>query len=760
MASGLPQPAQSRVIEPLQKLSKALRSPHDALESHATGVDHGRRLLAFAVAALVFALLFPFVDQNYLVNYQFDTHIFARHVAQFRMALATGTLSALPVLEVWPSYFDAYDVLLTVLTAATDLIGRVAPQVRQALPTIEVQTNFWARWMSLGFHAVGMAFLWLALMRVYARPFVALGLTMIVALSPTIISMDLGRNDWGVLGSLSAVLYFCTCCAQGDLRKGVLIGLGVAAALLVTMKLNGPAFGVFVVFALIAIMVYYGADWGRTGIVLATFVMCVALLSIRLLYYSADVVPNVMAQFNDLRQWATAYPKPTLFYYSWDVLQDHGAVYRRLIWVSVSVVAIALTVRPSLTGLFVFGSFCFFVAWSVVVDYGFDRGGYHLLPLFVMMIALAFAQGERLLRMATDRRRLVWAASGAGIAVLLAEPLLVVGRSYSLQAAEMFGRPTAVHVTRTLPAQWMASTFPKGTRIATIHTTDVAWIPPIHDLGFEFVDSLLTAPSELLNREPPAVSELRSVADVVIVSDHQEVWTLWNLERIGEHDRAARWRQWFEALRRSVPSVVFSSESPGYYYRTLEVFTLDPASNAAALRASLAAVEDPVTARGPLDSESPEGRALLELAAARAHWEVETHEGSTATLLHSPTTQGEMRVRITTLTGQVPWYVKVNQATFEMANGGRYVLSFRARANGPRRIACAVGQNGPPWQPLGLYQIVDVTTEWTTHEFSFVASATESNARVYFDLGFSDVAVDLADVTLRDAAAGQALTPR
>ncbi len=748
------------MTSPLLKLSTALRTPHDAMEPPASGADHGRRPMACAVGALIVALLYPFVDQNYMVNYQFDTPVFFRHVEQFRKALDTRQLSALPPLEAWPPYFDAYDVLLTALTAATNGVGRIVPQVREALPTLETQTNFWVRWMSLGFHAVGMSFLWLALMRVYARPLVALGLTMLVALSPTILPMDLGRNDWGVLGSLCAVLYFSTCCAQGDLRKRVLIGLGVSAALLVTMKLNGPAFGVFVAFALVAILVHRGADLRRIAILIGTFGLCAAVLSIRQLYYSADVVESVIAQLNEVKAWSTSYPKPTLFYYSWGVLENQGTVYRWLTWAAVPVVTIAMVVRPTLTGLFVFGSFCAFVAGSLAVDYGFARGGYHLLPLFVLMMALAFAHGEHWLRVATGRALLVRAVSGAGVAMLLAEPLLVVGKSYASQAAQVFNRPSAVRITRTLPAEWMASTFPRGTRIATVYLTVAAMIPPIHDLGFTFVDTLLTTSSEQLTREPPPLSELRSAADILVVSDYQETWISWNLEHMGEHDRAARWRQWFEMLRRSVPSVTFSSDSPGYYYRTLEVFSFAPTSNAAALRASLSSVRDPVTARGPLDSEAPEVRAMLDLATARAHWELETHEGSTATLLHSPTTQGEMRVRVTSLPGHVPWYVKVNQMVFEIADGRPYVLSFRARADAPRQIAGAVGQNGPPWQALGLYQVVDLTTEWTTHELTFTGASTDSNARVYFDLGFSDVAVDLADVTLRDVAAKEALTPK
>lgn len=554
-------------------------------------------VMAATIGALVCSLLVPFVDRDYSVNYQFDTPVFARHVAQFRRALDTGNLRRLPKLEAWPPYLDAYDVLLTALTAGTDRVSRLHEGLARALPTLESQTTFWERWLSLGFHAGGMAFLWLALMRVYARPVVALGLTLLVAIAPTVIDIDLGRNDWGVLGSLCAVLYFNIRCAQGDDRRGVLAGLGLAAALLVTMKVNGPAFAVFIVVPLALIALHRGRDLGRMGVLVGTFAVAVLMLSFRHVYYAGDAVASFAAQIADLGLWSLKSPKPSTFYYSWEILASQGPVYRIVVWASAALVACALLVRPTLTTLFVLATFAVFVAWSLIIDYGFARGGYHLLPMFALVIASAGANVEYLMRRVVRRRAVVARSAGVVMVALLAQPLYATSRNYAVRLAAVIDRPSAVYLTRTLPARFMAEAFPPGTRVVTPLRTTIALIPPILSHGFVFDDALFSPPTGLFDREPPSLEALRQTAGALVMSDFQEREMLQELER-GEHpDRAGRWRLWFAMLRRDVPSVELSAPAPGYYYRAVEIFDLRPGSSVAALRAVLATIPSPVRVR-------------------------------------------------------------------------------------------------------------------------------------------------------------------
>src|SRR6185436_10793890 len=74
---------------------------------------------------------------------------------------------------------------------------------------------------------------------------------------------------------------------------------------------------------------------------------------------------------------------------------------------------------------------------------------------------------------------------------------------------------------------------------------------------------------------------------------------------------------------------------------------------------------------------------------AQKQWRLETHQGSVATLEHSSTEPGRMRVSISALPKRIPSSVKLQEIGFQISGGDRYVLSFRARSDAPRSIACA-----------------------------------------------------------------------
>jgi hypothetical protein len=141
-------------------------------------------------------------------------------------------------------------------------------------------------------------------------------------------------------------------------------------------------------------------------------------------------------------------------------------------------------------------------------------------------------------------------------------------------------------------------------------------------------------------------------------------------------------------------------------------------------------------------------------------WDVETHEGSEAELARQPASPPVIRVTIRKLTGSPWWYVKLQQAPYTLRKNDRYVLSFRARADRARRIACTVAQNEEPWELRAPYHELDLGTEWDEFSWPFVATASDSNARIYFDLGGDDAAVEVSGVTLRNLSSNQLETPR
>ena len=208
----------------------------------------------------------------------------------------------------------------------------------------------------------------------------------------------------------------------------------------------------------------------------------------------------------------------------------------------------------------------------------------------------------------------------------------------------------------------------------------------------------------------------------------------------------------------------------GHDYRKLIVSPEDPHPNKAghrliASRLYAELVKQPSVSEPDRKGVTTQVRAAAWKASARtelAHevWNLKTRGGSLADLEHLPTEPGRMRVNIRASPKHVPWHVKLWAASYQITNGRRYVLSFQARSDAPRRIACAVGQNAERWGGLGLYANVDLTPNWNAFERPFLATSTESNARIFFDLGYSDAAVELSNVVLRDLENNRELVPR
>jgi hypothetical protein len=52
------------------------------------------------------------------------------------------------------------------------------------------------------------------------------------------------------------------------------------------------------------------------------------------------------------------------------------------------------------------------------------------------------------------------------------------------------------------------------------------------------------------------------------------------------------------------------------------------------------------------------------------------------------------------------------------------------------------------WECLGLYKEVELGSDWRVFHEEFVSTADTDNARIHFDVGKSDVAIELTDVIL------------
>jgi hypothetical protein len=105
--------------------------------------------------------------------------------------------------------------------------------------------------------------------------------------------------------------------------------------------------------------------------------------------------------------------------------------------------------------------------------------------------------------------------------------------------------------------------------------------------------------------------------------------------------------------------------------------------------------------------------------------------------------------------------LQVNQVGLSIRAGGRYHLSFQARADRTRQIAYGVGTGSNPLDGLGTYlhEVAELTTEPRVISSTFVASGTSHNAHIRFDLGVEPGTVTLTDIRLAQAPGFRPLEP-
>jgi len=127
-------------------------------------------------------------------------------------------------------------------------------------------------------------------------------------------------------------------------------------------------------------------------------------------------------------------------------------------------------------------------------------------------------------------------------------------------------------------------------------------------------------------------------------------------------------------------------------------------------------------------------------------WNLEQHSGCKASVSRRRyRSRDALRIEIDKTNG-IGWHLQLKQEGISIKAERYYTVLFEAAADELRKIGCVVSQANSPWSNLGLSRQVELTKEWQTFRFGFVAGADDDNARLSFSFGDSDVPVYLANV--------------
>src|SRR5262249_19583609 len=121
----------------------------------------------------------------------------------------------------------------------------------------------------------------------------------------------------------------------------------------------------------------------------------------------------------------------------------------------------------------------------------------------------------------------------------------------------------------------------------------------------------------------------------------------------------------------------------------------------------------------------------------------------------SPDDPNLLRIDITNSKSQQRFDTQLNLPGLRVSADRRYVLNFKARADAPRSISIGFAKGHSPWSTLGLYDEIELTSEWQPFERAFIVPESENDARLHFDLGCSDASVELSGVTLINPSDGK-----
>jgi SAM-dependent methyltransferase len=150
---------------------------------------------------------------------------------------------------------------------------------------------------------------------------------------------------------------------------------------------------------------------------------------------------------------------------------------------------------------------------------------------------------------------------------------------------------------------------------------------------------------------------------------------------------------------------------------------------------------------------------MQELDTREIKWCLRVASGSTANLVFPPNDPESVRIAITKAQKKASFDIQLNQPRLKVKANHHYAVIFRARADSQRNIIVGFAKAHEPWDNMGLYRNIELKTEWQNFDIEFVATADVDNARIHFDVGESDISVELSSVSLRSLEDGKSIEP-
>ena len=521
-------------------------------------------------ASLGLLSVIPFIvlDGRFIL----EPDLLANQILYFYDVIRDGLWTTLPPQPPGNVYFEGniiiYAFALHLFAPLNSFFSPALPLYEVAKVTVSLVNGF--------AHIIATVIFFATVRRLSNHDGIALLISLLFALSPQIINIDLVRSDRLMILGLIATLHASVAITATDSKPldGVFLGLGMA--LLSSIKFTGAAFGLFPAIAIAVVIGRYG--WKREVLqpIGATLVVGIvtALPVFALLMIRHVLHPELFIEFlklgyaGQVGAFDAFYATGSIFYYNVGLFLDYGYVFLALVFFALIATIFQAVIQRKPTAIWLILCLLFFTIAGALV-YKYERGGYHFVPLYLFLLSVVVHS----LRSAERIPTILKAVGFGGLVISVATVVYAF-----TNAANIAGqRPDSIAKTRFDSRAWISENFEPGDRICMIYGSE--WSNPhLNGLGLFVTTRMFNLPleraAEAKNYVAPSLQQVRAACDAVVFDDlHKDV----TVDYYRSHDLSQRLREWeslFAVLQQEYPAQSFIAETPAYFVSRVDVHDL------------------------------------------------------------------------------------------------------------------------------------------------------------------------------------------
>ena len=383
-------------------------------------------------------------------------------------------------------------------------------------------------------------------------------------LSPQVIDMALLRQDFLITLPMMVVFYCSVVIARDEEHTSHAVALGAALAVLATIKLTGPMFGLLPALAFVS---RWRLPGSFIGTALLVFVPVYLMLMGRFVYYYTlddwlALYPTgvrVLTSWHELITWRFS------LYYNDDLVRGHGREFIALYcFCTVALAIIAIRDRDSIAAFLVLSLVAYSLYSATTMKY--PRGGYHLLPLFFAVIAYAAMSLWRGRRFAMLRY-----GSLAVIALVMGSSVSKAVPYYQAQVSHSENNSAALGDLWRPAQRWLSANVKPLDRICIeVHSE---WALPV--AGFKTTSGPFNYPytdgAALARYGPP--SDTGAACDFVVLEDFHRSRFAARMRQV-DPANSERWEAYFRDLSNRFPPVRFETARRAWPITWIELYRI------------------------------------------------------------------------------------------------------------------------------------------------------------------------------------------